>query len=263
MDHSFIPFGVDYEEYYYSPEDNPVCMHCGVTDRDSVEVTLEHYLDLYFEKSVNNTVRPIGTKEWWNYKIQANQIVLTRENKEILLRGDTLGTYKCILISKFGRDLSYKKLASFKNLDLTLLKFCNCDKHWIYNDHTIGSFFFIPLPCYNQDRYNTLNIKRAQKPYLDNFFMFLKMIESYCLNQHVSDETIQVIFDKTKDYWNLYSGRQGYNNYITSHVLESFIKDIPDVLYQSPSTWDIETVNLYFKTLNSCIEKRNKELSTR
>lgn len=261
MAHSFIPFGVDYEEYYYSSKDNPACMHCGVTDRDSVKVTLEHYLDLYFEKNVNNTIRPIGTKEWWNYKVQAYQIVLTKEDKEILLRGDTLGTYKCILINKFGWDLSFDKLASFKDLDLTLLKFCNCDRHWIYNDHTIGSFFFVPLPCNNTERNNTLNMKRAQGPYFDNFFMFLKMIESYCLNQHVSDKTIQAIFDKTKDYWNLYSGKEGFNNYINSHALGTFIENIPEVLYQSPVTWDIETVNLYFKTLNRCIEKRNKELA--
>lgn len=258
-----IPFGYDYEEYYYSDKDNALCMHCGVTDRDSVKSTLENYIELYFERGVHNTVRPIGTREWWNYKIQYNTIMLTMEDKEIWLRGDTLGTYKCILMNKFGCDLSYNKLKNFQTLDLSLLKFCKCERNWIYNDHTIGSFFFIPLPCYNKDRYNTLNIKRAQKPYFDNFFMFLRMIEDYCLEQKVSDTTIQDLFNRTKDYWNLYSGKDGFINYIYSHALGAFVDNVPEVLYESPGTWDDKTVNLYFKTLNECIEKRNKELFER
>ena len=100
-------WNVDYETKYHK-----VCIHCTSDgfDADSYIKTIDKYIELFFVKNENKEIRINNTNKWWSYKVERiprskvkYQIVLQDENKnEIVLRGDTIGTYKQILKLLFG-----------------------------------------------------------------------------------------------------------------------------------------------------------------
>ena len=246
----------DYEALFHS-----VCVHCSNDgfDADSCLTAVENYIDLFFEKE-NGKIRFWGTDKKWNYLIQRQSksvekyeiILIDDTGQKICMRGDTIGTYKSILkakIIKKQQTLSYNCLKQVAGLDLHELNFCNCKNNALYNNHSIGSFFIIPKPKASRV---SLNTSRARSPYYDNFFMFLNLIKNYKKDK-LTDDTFKELFHETKVIWDMMT----FEQYIECMGLKPFIEDIPKQLFVTPNLWNVETINLYNKTINECINKRN------
>jgi hypothetical protein len=248
-------------------------VHCTTDDfdADSHVLTVNNYIDLYFDKNEKNQISLYGTDKWWSYKIEKQygswnkyQIVLTDdEERKITLRGDTLGTYKSILQYQIhGKKsmISKEKLEQIENLDLSELSFCHCEKRQVYNNHTIGSFFIIPKA---DKPYASLNISRAKAPYYDNFYMYLQLVKKYCIEKTCDDESMKSLFKDTEDFWKLFEGNEGFNKYIECMCFGPFVDNIPEKLKTSPIQWEVDIVNDYFKSINNNIAQRNITLYER
>ncbi|WP_371922272.1 hypothetical protein [Treponema sp. OMZ 799] len=210
----------------------------------------------------------IKTDKIWDYCVSPQEgsgryeILLKDENsKELILRGDTLGTYKSIL-GKFEHKVKTENLlGKIDGLDLKNLEFCTCNDKTLLNNGRIGSFFIIPKP--NRPR-ASINTQRAREPYKDNFFMFLELVKTYINNKTIDcDNEMKNLFDETKIFWNLF---KNFEDYIECLCFQPFI-DIDEKLKKelntSPNSWNTETVNIYIRTINDCILKREELLKKR
>lgn len=264
---SNVIWNQDYESLLHS-----VCVHCTIDDfdADSHRLTVENYIDLYFDKNEKNQISLYGTDKWWSYKIKKQyngsnkfQIVLTDdEERKITLRGDTLGTYKCILQCLMHDKklvLSKENLEKIEKLDLSELSFCNCEKRQVYNNHTIGSFFIIPK---SDKQYVSLNTSRANSPYYDNFYMYLEFVKKYLEEDTCDNERMKNLFDDTGDFWKIFKGGEAFKKYIKCMCFEPFVENIQK-FKTSPAKWDIDIINCYFKALNNNIAQRNIALYER
>lgn len=271
---SEINWDLGYEEWLHKVKPGQ-CVHCYNSDKfdpDSVENTIENYIDLYFTKADRDLIAFIGTNVLWKYEIRRQynsplyeiRLKNAENGHELIVRGDTIGTYKwpmALLRTKTlgaDKELTYSNLKKINGLDLTQLNFCSCEKNALYNNHGIASFFIIPKPnC------GSINTARARYHYFDNFFVFLDIIKNYCIKGYVKTESWKKLFEETDDYWNLYKGEDGFDNYIKSMAFEPFITNIPKELYTSELKWDVEVFNLYLSTLNECINRRKIILQNR
>ena len=242
-------------------------------DPDSDERVVNHYIDFFFDIIDNkkNKAKIIKTGKIWEYHVQPQgsskryEILLKDENsKKLILRGDTIGTYKLILQElehKLKDKIKTKDLlGKIDGLDLKNLEFCTCNDKTLLNNSTIGSFFIIPKP----DRpYASINTWRAGKPYKDNFFMFVELVKTYINNGTINDNEMKKLFDATKMFWNLF---KSFDDYIECMCFQPFM-DIDEKLKEelriSPLDWNIETVNKYVETINCCIMKREELLKKR
>lgn len=263
-----------YEEWLHKVKSGE-CKHCYNSDKfdpDSVKNTIENYIDLYFTKADDNLVSFYGTDALWKYEIRKQinsplyEICLNNVDSrhELIVRGDTIGTYKwpmAILRTKTlgaDKELIYRNLKNIMGLDLTQLNFCDCDNQALYNNHSIASFFIIPKP-----NNGSINIARARYHYFDNFYIFLNIVEDYCIKGKARNESWDKLFEETADFWNLYKGVYGFEKYIETMAFEPFMDNIPKELYTSELKWNVETFNLYLTTLNDGINKRKAILRSR
>ncbi|WP_428770543.1 hypothetical protein V1L52_01560 [Treponema sp. HNW] len=269
-----IKWDKNYIEQHFEENEN-TCKYCTCKieeffDPDSDEKVVNHYIDFFFDiiEEKKNKAKIIKTNKIWDYCVSPQEgsgryeILLKDENsKELILRGDTLGTYKSIL-GKFEHKVKTENLLSkIDGLDLKNLEFCTCNDKTLLNNSRIGSFFIIPKP--NRPR-ASINTQRAREPYKDNFFMFLELVKTYINNKTIDcDNEMKNLFDETKIFWNLF---KNFEDYIECLCFQPFI-DIDEKLKKelntSPNSWNIQTVNTYIKTINDCILKREELLKKR
>lgn len=270
-----IKWNTDYIELLYHADGCKYCT-CEIKndfDPDSDERVVNHYIDFFFDIIDNkkNKAKIIKTGKIWEYHVQPQgsskryEILLKDENsKELILRGDTIGTYKLILQElehKLKDKIKTKDLlGKIDGLDLKNLEFCTCNDKTLLNNSRIGSFFIIPKP---NRPYASINKQRAREPYKDNFFMFVELVKTYINNGTINDNEMKKLFDETKMFWNLF---KSFDDYIECMCFQPFM-DIDEKLKEelriSPLDWNIETVNKYVETINCCIMKREELLKKR
>ena len=239
-------------------------------DPDSTDRVINHYINFFFNiiDDKENKIKIIKTDKIWEYCIRSQEgsgkyeVLLKDENlKELIVRGDTIGTYKLIL-RKFEDKIKTKDLLDkIDGLDLRNLEFCTCNDKTLLNNSRIGSFFIIPKP---NRPYASINTQRAREPYKDNFFIFLEFVKTYISNKKIScDKEMEKLFDETKLFWSLF---ENFDDYIECMCFQPFMnidKKLKEDLKKSPSSWNVETVNTYIKTINDCILKREELLKKR
>lgn len=242
-------------------------------DPDSDERVVNHYIDFFFDIIDNkkSKAKIIKTGKIWEYCVRLQEgsgkyeILLKDENsKELILRGDTIGTYKLILQElehKLKDKIKTKDLLDkIDGLDLKNLEFCTCNDKTLLNNSRIGSFFIIPKPA---RPYASINTWRAGKPYKDNFFMFVELVKTYINNGTINDNEMKKLFDETKMFWNLF---KSFDDYIECMCFQPFM-DIDEKskedLKTYPLEWNTEMVNKYIRTINDCILKREELLKKR
>lgn len=262
-------WNTDYIELLYHADG---CKHCTCEikndfDPDSDERVVNHYIDFFFNiiDDKENKVKINKTDKMWKYCVQPQgsgkryEILLKDENlKELIVRGDTIGTYKLIL-RKFEDKIKTKDLlGKIDGLDLRNLEFCTCNNKILLNNSRIGSFFIIPKP---NRPYASINRQRAREPYKDNFFAFLEFVKTYISNKKIDcDKEMEKLFDETKLFWSLF---ENFDDYIECMCFQPFMnidEKLKEDLKKSPSSWNVETVNTYIKTINDCILKREELL---
>ena len=156
-----IKGNTDYIELLYHADGCKYCT-CEIKndfDPDSDERVVNHYIDFFFDIIDNkkNKAKIIKTGKIWEYHVQPQgsskryEILLKDENsKELILGGDTIGTYKLILQElehKLKDKIKTKDLlGKIDGLDLKNLEFCTCNDKTLLNNSRIGSFFIIPKP---------------------------------------------------------------------------------------------------------------------
>ena len=270
-----IKWNTDYIELLYHADGCKYCT-CEIKndfDPDSDERVVNHYIDFFFDIIDNkkNKAKIIKTGKIWEYHVQPQgsskryEILLKDENsKELILRGDTIGTYKLILQElehKLKDKIKTKDLlGKIDGLDLKNLEFCTCNDKTLLNNSRIGSFFIIPKP---NRPYASINKQRAREPYKDNFFMFVELVETYINNETINDNEMKKLFDETKMFWNLF---KSFDDYIECMCFQPFM-DIDEKLKEdfktSPLEWNAGMVNKYIRTINDCIMKREELLKKR
>lgn len=270
-----IKWNTDYIELLYHADGCKYCT-CEIKndfDPDSDERVVNHYIDFFFDIIDNkkNKAKIIKTGKIWEYHVQPQgsskryEILLKDENsKELILRGDTIGTYKLILQElehKLKDKIKTKNLlGKIDGLDLKNLEFCTCNDKTLLNNSRIGSFFIIPKP---NRPYASINKQRAREPYKDNFFMFVELVKTYINNETINDNEMKKLFDETKMFWNLF---KSFDDYIECMCFQPFM-DIDEKLKEdfktSPLEWNAGMVNKYIRTINDCIMKREELLKKR
>ena len=265
-------WNTDYIELLYHADG---CKHCTCEikndfDPDSDERVVNHYIDFFFNiiDDKENKVKINKTDKIWEYCIRSQEgsekyeVLLKDENlKELIVRGDTIGTYKLIL-RKFEDKIKTKDLLDkIDGLDLRNVEFCTCNNKILLNNSRMGSFFIIPKP---NRPYASINRQRAREPYKDNFFMFLEFVKTYISNKKIDcDKEMEKLFDETKLFWSLF---ENFDDYIECMCFQPFMnidEKLKEDLKKSPSSWNVETVNTYIKTINDCILKREELLKKR
>lgn len=260
-------FKIDFEKEYNITDGCCYCEKNGF-DADSCKEATKAYMMLYFSRERNSKVRLYGTDKEWQYKIERQpgtskkyQIRLYDEKTTVVLRGDTLGTYKKVLNCTGISNLCLEYILNNTNIDVSTLKFCDCKNMRLRNNHGLESFLLIPkVPR----PYISINTERSKAPYWDNPFIFLNIIKNVYLGCKYSDALYEYIV-QTADFWNCFgNGLLGYNRYIKCMGLEGFDKLLDDKIVNSyPELWNEDDMNYYIKQLNLCLKKRKHKLMCR
>ena len=56
--------------------------------------------------------------------------------------------------------------------------------------------------------------------------MYLELVKKYCTEETCDNERMKSLFDDTRDFWKLFKGNEGFENYIKCMCFEPFIDNI-------------------------------------
>lgn len=216
------------------------------TDVDSHKEVIDEFIKLYFVFMESNEglikFRNSDTDLWWKYANEnvygkTHQLKISHNNSEIILRGDTIGTYK-ILKNRFQN-----KSSCLEKLDYNL---------------TMGSMLMIPY----MDKEHSINLTRSRQPYNDNFFYFLKCLQEYYDDCEKQNFELTSCFIATSNFWKMFKTYKDFSSLSALEMFDESLKSNPR-LALSVNEWQVEDFNKYFDTLNKCIEERNLVLKKR